>query len=168
LLRLPPELRNKIYKLVGQKVTLGRSRKDFSIYGEKDLSLLLTCCQVNHEASSLLPDHQILHLGWGYQGPTLLALYLKDRKRAPKLSIWNISELEIHFTFFGIAGFMNDFDFKRYAKRRQSKPDLLTLFPRLQRVEAFGTQGKILTEEGLGWLKDLCCGDHSEIKVRIT
>jgi hypothetical protein len=152
---------------VGQKVTLGRSRKDFSIYGEKDLSLLLTCRQVNHEASSLLPDHQILHLGWGYQGPQLLSLYRRDRKRATKLSIWNITELEIHFTFFGIAGFLNEFDFERYYKHRQSKPDLLLLFPRLQHVEAYGTEGKILEEEGLEWLKDLCCGD-SEIKVRIT
>jgi hypothetical protein len=167
LLRLPPELRNKIYKLVGQKVTLGRRAQDFSLYGEKDLSLLLTSRQVNYEASSLLPDHQILRLEWGYHGFNLRELYLKHHKRA-KLSIWNVSELEIHYTFFGIYGFMQDFDFQRYAKYRQPHPDLLTVFPRLQRIEAFGTQGKILPAFGLAWLKDLCCGDHSEVQVRIT
>lgn len=165
-LRLPPELRNKIYKLVGQKVTLGRRAKDFSLYGQKDLSLLLTSRQVNHEASSLLPDHQILRLEHGYLGVDLRDLYLKDRKRA-KLSIWKASELEIHFLFFGINGFVHDFNAPWYWKRRQAHPDLLRVFPRLQHIEAFGTQGKDLPASGLAWLKDVCCGD-SEIQMRIT
>jgi len=166
-LRLPPELRNKIYKLVGQKVTLGRRAQDFSLYGQTDLSLLLTSRQVNHEVSSLLPDHQILRLESGYLGLDLRDLYLKDRERA-KLSIWNVSRLEIHYTFFGIYGFMQDFNVRRYLKHRRADPGLLTVFPRLQHVEAFGTQGKILPAIGLAWLKDLCCGDHSELQVRIT
>jgi hypothetical protein len=165
-LRLPPELRNKIYKLVGQKVTLGRRAKDFSLYGQKDLSLLLTSRQVNHEASALLPDHQILRLEHGYLGVDLRDLYLKDRKRA-KLSIWKASELEIHFLFFGINGFVHDFNARWYRKRRQAHPDLLRVFPRLQHIEAFGTQGKDLPASGLAWLKDVCCGD-SEIQMRIT
>ena len=122
---------------------------------------------MNHEASSLLPDHQILRLEWGYLGVDLRDLYLKDRKRA-KLSIWNVSELEIHFLFFGINGFVHDFNARWYRKRRKAHPDLLRVFPRLQHIEAFGTQGKDLPASGLAWLKDLCCGDHSELQVRIT
>ncbi|OSS43819.1 hypothetical protein B5807_11634 [Epicoccum nigrum] len=167
LLRLPGELRNKIYRLVGEKITLGRRNDDFSIYGKRDLPLLLICRQIKYEVSNLLPVHQVLRMEWGYHRFDLRELYLKHQGRT-KPSIRATHEVEIHYTFFGILGFMSDFDPDRDSEPRTTKPELLAMFPELQRIKAFGTQGKVLSAAGLKWLKDLCCGDHSGIQMLIT
>ena len=166
-LRLPPELRNKIYKLVDQKVTLGRRADDFSLYGEKDLSLLLTCRQINNEAAGLLSNHETLRLEWGYHRLDLRELYLNNLGR-PKLSIWDVSTLEIHYTFYGMYGFVSNFEPQWHAEHRQPRSELLLMLPHLQCIKAFGTQGKDLPPAGLAWLKDLCCGDQTGVQVIFT
>lgn len=149
---------------MGETITFGHRAHDFSIYGEREFSLLLTCRQINYEASSLLPVHQILRLGWGFDKYDLRELYAKNHGRA-KPSIWATHELKIHYTFFGILGFVPDFDPDRDSESCKSKPELLAMFPELQRIEAHGTPGKNLPPVGLVWLKDLCCGDYSGVEM---
>lgn len=129
--------------------------------------MLLTCRQFNYEAAGLISDHQTLRLGWGYHRFDLRDLYLSQLGRE-KLLIWNVSKLEIHYTFYGIYGFVSNFDPEWHAEHRQPKSELLAMLPNLQHIEAFGTEGKNLPEVGLAWLEDLCCGDRDGIKVVFT
>ena len=156
-----------IYRLVGEKLTFGHRAHDFSVFGDRDISLLLTCRQINYEVTHLLPVHQVMRLEWGFGRHDLYEMYLKHLNLV-KPSLRATHELAIHYTFFGIVGFVSDFDPDRDSEPRTSNPELLAMFPELQRIEVHGTQGKNLPEVGLAWLKDLCRGERSDIDMVVT